>query len=308
MMPGQDRNVRPRQSGGGMPVGAGGPAAGQAGFKPGGHDAITAGLWCCARWSKCFGVLAGHPQPHGVCTQQVWMREAVHSCRSHSDNRPRPWSVLAAVACACAGVYVCGAGDWSSRFDAVSVVSSHHACSHSPHTPMTLTSCRCQATRAGLRLWWPPSSRLWRARRVWNATTRWYAPWARHGHAAAGRLPATAHAAGRPGPPTRRLQSVPSAAAVGSVGAWVWCSRAGLAGGTACRNGPVGLCRLHSVGVTPTATYWGCNLPWFCCSRDWGWQAVARLQDWPCGALSTACCGLTPVRPAVVVVRSVEGG
>lgn len=172
--------------------------------------------------------LQGHPQPHGVCTQQVWMREAVHSSRSHSHNRPGLWSVPAAVACACAAVFVWGAGDWSSRFDAESVVSSRHACSYSPHTPMAWTSRRCQATRAGLRLWWAPSRCwLWRAWRVWHATTRWYALWPRHGPAPAGRLPAAAHAAGRPGAPTRRLQSVPSAAAVGGG-----CGAAGLRDGS----------------------------------------------------------------------------
>jgi hypothetical protein len=53
MMPGQDRNVRPRQSGGGMPVGAGGPAAGQAGFKPGERGADEASV---SAWSLCLCV------------------------------------------------------------------------------------------------------------------------------------------------------------------------------------------------------------------------------------------------------------
>jgi hypothetical protein len=61
-VPGPDRNVRPRHSGGGMPVGAAGPAAGQAGFKPGvlihrhvmvseAPGAEAAGQWRKQHWS-----------------------------------------------------------------------------------------------------------------------------------------------------------------------------------------------------------------------------------------------------------------
>ena len=51
--------MRPRQSGGGMPVGAGGPAAGQAGFKPGERGAVEAFVSACSLClcvgSACWG-------------------------------------------------------------------------------------------------------------------------------------------------------------------------------------------------------------------------------------------------------------
>lgn len=51
--PGPDRNVRPRHSGGGgMPVGAAGPVAGQAGFKPGVCAWCWVGVCLCGLFVK----------------------------------------------------------------------------------------------------------------------------------------------------------------------------------------------------------------------------------------------------------------
>jgi hypothetical protein len=70
-VPGPDRNVRPRHSGGGMPVGAAGPAAGQAGFKPGWlvnrHVTVHAGTCHSTCWGCHVHCHTGLRPPCPAC-------------------------------------------------------------------------------------------------------------------------------------------------------------------------------------------------------------------------------------------------